>query len=123
MLSEELKKERSEREAERKEQLKEKEETRVIFESMKQFQELLLNINDEDTDEEVGSQVKLLARKIKKGVNKKKSNNTKEQVNHQNEIEQELNLLQKTGLQSLPNNAKSDSSSKFIVHSVKTERI
>ena len=35
MLSEELKKERSKREAERKERLKEKEETRVIFESMK----------------------------------------------------------------------------------------
>ena len=122
MLSEELKKERSEREAERKERLKEKEETRVIFESMKQFQELLLNINDEDMDEEVGSQVKLFTRKIKKGVNKKKSNDTKEQVNHQNEIEQELNLLQKTGLQSPPNNAKSDSSSKFTVHSTKMER-
>ena len=98
MLSKELKKERSEREAKRKERLKEKEETRVIFESMKQFQEFLININDEDMDKEVGSQVKLLARKIKKGVNKKKSNDTKEQVNRQNEIEQELNLLQKTGL-------------------------
>jgi len=122
ILTEELKKERSEREQEKRERLKEREENRVIFESIQQFQELLLNINDEDTDEEVGSKVKHIVKKIKKGVSNKTSTENDQKDNRKNEIEQEINILQKTGLQSLPNKEKSDSSSKFAMQSAVTEK-
>ena len=47
-------------------------------------------------------------------------NNQKD--NRKNEIEQEINILQKTGLQSPPNKEKSDSSSKFATQSAVTEK-
>ena len=65
-LTEELEYERKERETERQEQIKETEENKIIIENMKQFQQLFLSINDEDTDEEVGSQVKRLVKKMKR---------------------------------------------------------
>ena len=65
-LTEELEYERKEREKERQEQIKEKEEKKIVIENMKQLQQLFLSINDEDTDKEVGSQVKRLVKKIKK---------------------------------------------------------
>ena len=121
MLTEELKKERNEREKEKREREKEREENKLIFEGIQQFQDLILNINDEDTDEEVGSQVKQIVRRIKKGASKRKSNEIKEKDNRQNEIEQEMSILKQSGLQSPPNNEKSDSS-KFTTQSAVTEK-
>ena len=86
VLTDELKKERIEREKEKRERLKEREENRVIIQSIQQFQELLLNINDDDTDEEVGSQVKQIVRKLRKGVNKKSSNSDSDTDNRKNKI-------------------------------------
>ena len=122
ILTEELKIGRSKREQEKRERLKEREENRVIFESIQQFQELLLNINNEDTDEEVGSKVKRIVRKIKKGVSNKTSTENDQKDNRKNKIEQEINILQKTGLQSPPNKEKSDSSLKFAMQSAVTEK-
>jgi len=120
VLTDELKKERIEREKEKRERLKEREENRVIIQSIQQFQELLLNINDDDTDEEVGSQVKQIVRKLKKGVNKKSSNSDSDIDNRKNEIQQEIKILQQTGLQSPPN--KYDSSKQTSQSAVTEKR-
>ena len=119
VLTDELKKERIEREKEKRERLKEREENRVIIQSIQQFQELLLNINDDDTDEEVGSQVKQIVRKLRKGVNKKSSNSDSDTDNRKNEIQQEIKILQQTGLQSPPNKC---DSSKQTSQSAVTEK-
>ena len=66
VLSAELEKEKKEREIERNEQLKEKEESQAILEGMKQFQNLLLSINDKDTDEEISIKVRSIAKKMKR---------------------------------------------------------
>ena len=70
---------------------------------MKQFQELLMSISYEDTDEEVGSKVKNAVKKIKKGAHKKNSTENIRNDSCQNELEQEINISQKNGLQSPPN--------------------
>ena len=85
------------------------------------FQQLLLNINDEDTDEEVGSKVKSYAQKLKRITNKQQVKNTDNQ-NRQKEIKKELNLLNNAGLQSPPIQLKSDSSSKITSHSAQMEK-
>ena len=128
-LTDELENEKKEREKERQERLKEKEENRVVIENMMYIQQLFLNINEEDTDEEVGSQVKRLVRKMKKSEAKQKEKE-KQQKDHENnnqntsckqEIDNEINKINASGLQSPPTNEKSDSS-KFTSHSNKTER-
>ena len=56
-LSNELKKERAERERERREMQIEREENREFMASMKTLQELILNVNDDDTDKEISMKV------------------------------------------------------------------
>ena len=120
-LSEELDKERKECKIEKQERLKEKEENKLVIENLMHFQQLLLNINDEDTNEEVGLKVKSYAQKLKRITNKQQVKNTDNQ-NRQKEIKKELNLLNNAGLQSPPIQLKSDSSSKITSHSEQTEK-
>ena len=91
---------------------------------MKQMQQMFLSINENDTDEEVGSQVKGLIRKMKKSVSKNKATVNKNKNQGQSrltEIDNEINQLNAAGLQSPPFQNKSDSS-KFASHSEKTEK-
>ena len=127
-LTEELEYERKEREREREERIKEKEENKVVIENIMQFKQLFLSINDKDTDKEVGSQVKRIVRKMKRAEDKQQQiEKEKEKENNQTstrkqEIDHEINILNKSGLQSSPINEKSGSSSKITSHSAKTER-
>ena len=132
-ISDELQKERVERERERKEMQIEREENRKFMESMRNLQELILNVNDDDTDEEISIKVRAIARKVKKKDRKVTastacnsnfmSNNTASasQTTRKQELENELKQLNKTGLQSPPNVTKCDSSKK-TAHSEITER-
>ena len=65
-LHDELKQEKQERQKERNEYLKEKEEQNNIIEGMKQFQDLIINMNNEDTDEEISMKVRKIARKVQR---------------------------------------------------------
>ena len=124
LLTNELEHERQERQKERQERIKEKEENSVAIENMKQMQQMFLSINENDTDEEVGSQVKGLIRKMKKSASKNKAtvNENKNQGQSRlTEIDNEINQLNAAGLQSPPFQNKSDSS-KFASHSEKTEK-
>jgi len=77
VLSEELEKEKREREAKRHESLKEKEENKIIIEGIMQFQNLLLSINNEDTDEKISIKVRSIASKMRKREQKQQDNNNK----------------------------------------------
>ena len=123
-MTEELEYERKEREKERQERIKEKEENKIVIENMKQLQQLFLSINDKDTDEEVGSQVKRLVKKMKRSEakQKQKENETNQTTSRQQEIDNEINMMNTAGLQSPPTNEKCDSYSKITSHSSKTER-
>ena len=130
-LSNELKQEKQERQKERDDFLKEREKHNQIIEGMKQFQELIINM-DEDTDEEISIKVRKIARKIKRQTTKEpptnetKQNNTSHQeelsnqTDRQQEIENELNNVRKSGLQSPPK-LKSDFS-KHTLYSDITEK-
>ena len=85
---------------------------------------MFLSINENDADEEVGSQVKSLIRKMNKSVSKNKERGHEKNNQEQSrrvEIDNEINKLNAAGLQSPPINNKSDSS-KFASHSEKTEK-
>ena len=103
-LTEELEYERKEREREREERIKEKEENKVVIENIMQFKQLFLSINDEDTDKEVGSQVKRIVRKMKRAedkqqqIEKEKEKENNQTSTHKQEIDHEINILNKSGL-------------------------
>ena len=132
-ISDELQKERVERERERKEMQIEREENRKFMESMKNLQELTLNVNDNSTDEETSVKVRAIARKVKKKDRKVTTSTmsnsdfvsndaaSTSQTTRKQELENELKQLNKTGLQSPPNVTKCDSSKK-TAHSEITER-
>ena len=64
-LSVKLEKEKKERKIENRERQKEREENKEIMKGMKRFQNLLLSINNNDTNEEIIVKVKNIARKLK----------------------------------------------------------
>ena len=86
-LSEELKQEKEERQKERSELLKEREQKNQIIEGMRQFQELILNINMEDTDEEISVKVRKIARKVQRQVPKESKDNEKRKIHSHNQNE------------------------------------
>ena len=51
--------------------MKEKEENKALLESLRQFKDLILNINEDDDDEKVSKKVKAIAKNIKNNENKK----------------------------------------------------
>ena len=110
-----LETERKEWEKEKQERMKEKEENKALLELLRQFKDLILNINEDDNDKKVSKKVKVIAKNIKNNENKKKeeiNKNTRRQ-----EVEVEINTINKLGLQSLPNNNNKCDSSKLTLHS------
>ena len=144
-LSGELKRERKERYEEKVQMQKEREENQNMLQGMLRFQNLILNLNDDDTDEEISFEVRKISKKLQKRKEKmiqqdEKSEKMKESKvtetnnkittkyeqrrNSKNtrkrEIEHEMNQLKQAGLQSPPKMNKSDSSRK-TTHSSVTE--
>ena len=88
----------------------EREENREFMASMKTLQELILNVNDDDTDEEISMKVRSIARKVKKkereettittSNSKSDDNNTsiKSQMTRKQELNNELSQLKTSGL-------------------------
>jgi len=111
----------------------EREENREFMASMKTLQEFILNVNDDDTDEEISMKVRSIARKAKKKERKETTTTTsnstsvannisiKSQITRKQELNNELSQLKTSGLQSPPKALKCDSSKKSA-HSEITER-
>ena len=89
-----------------------------MLESLRQFKDLILNINEDDDDEKVSKKVKAIAKNIKNNENKKEEETNKN--TRCQEVEAEINAINKLGLQSSPNNNNKYDSSKLISHSTVT---
>ena len=100
--------------------MKEKEENKALLELLRLFKDLILNINEDDNDEKVSKKVKAITKNIKNNENKKEEETNKN--THRQEVEAEINTINKLSLQSPPNNNNKYDSSKLTSHSMVTDK-